>query len=354
MKNFICQIGIILICCVMLTACGNNDGINFKTTSATTEDIITGVMHTSNYIDDYESYCHSYLIPSQYELNIFQEYMREPVFLDEIDFDKYCVAVIPIQLSSAPNHYVCDGVTIEGNKLTLSYYYMEETTAFSLCIMAMDYPYALIPKEMLTEKSYEGWVIPSEADTNEYYMSYLNGSCAYDRETVEKALEICRKHNAFSISGKIMNYHAGDKLTFTLYTSSNNFDDIIAMQTELEAIGFYEMYGREVQVTNRAYVAEPPSFPLAFEKTSCVSMLIETESREDEQEAMEYAQSFGGETYYEDIYDLYGSHISRRWGIPMEDMSDVYDMFEFLCSAPDISFEAETFWISVDFDFAAN
>lgn len=354
MRKFVHKIGAILLCCVMLAACGNNANIATETiSSAATEDIITGVMHTSNYIDDYESYCHSYLIPSQYELNIFQEYMRESVFLDEIDFDKYCVAVIPIQLSSVPNHYVCDGATIEGNKLTLSYY-MEETSAFGLSIMAMDYPYALIPKEMLTEKSYEGWVIPSEADTNEYYMSYLNGSCAYDRETVDKALEICRKYNAFSISGKIMNYHEGNKWTFALYISSNNFDDITAMQTELEAIGFYEMYGREVQVTNRAYVAEPPSFPLAFEKTSCVSMLIETESREDEQEAMEYAQSFGGETYYEDIYDLYGSHISRRWGIPIEDMSEVYDTFETLCLLTDIPFETEKVWVSVDFDFTAN
>lgn len=354
MRKFVHKIGAILLCCVMLAACGNNTNIATETiSSAATEDIITGVMHTSNYIDDYESYCHSYLIPSQYELNIFQEYMRESVFLDEIDFDKYCVAVIPIQLSSVPNHYVCDGATIEGNKLTLSYY-MEETSAFGLSIMAMDYPYALIPKEMLTEENYEGWVIPSEADTGKYYMSYLRGDCLFSRETVDKALEICRKHDAFSISGKIMDYPTDEEQQFMLYVSSNSIDDITAMQTELETIGFYEISAREVQVTDGMYIAKPPSFPLMFEEVSCVDVLIETESSEDEKEAMEYLQSFGGETYYEDIYDLGGPHITRRWAVPTADISDVYDTFETMCSITDMPFETEEIWISIDFDYIAN
>ncbi|MBR4096657.1 MAG: hypothetical protein IKK42_05055 [Oscillospiraceae bacterium] len=359
MRKFVHKISAILLCCVMLTACGNkNEDIIVGVDSAPSatevvSEIETGVIFTRNYINDYTSYCHSYLIPSQYELKIFQEYMREPVFRNDIDFDKYCIAVVPIQSGSGSYEYVCDGVTIDGNSLDLSYY-MEDPPPFCDCAMAMYYPYALIPKEMLTEESYEGWVIPSEADTGKYYMSYLRGDCVYSRETVDMAIEICRKYNAFNISGKIMDYPIDEEQQFMLNASSNNIDDITAMQTELEAIGFYEINAREVQVTEGMYIAEPPSFPLAFEEVSCLDMLIETESREDEQEAMEYLQSFGGETYYEDIYDLGGPHITRRWGVPTADIFEVYDTFETMCSITDMPFETEEVWISIDFDYIAN
>ena len=83
MKKFAHKIGTILLCSVMLAACGmkNEDTLidtaGVASSSSATEvasEIETGVIFTRNYINDYESYCHSYLIPSQYELKIFQEY----------------------------------------------------------------------------------------------------------------------------------------------------------------------------------------------------------------------------------------------------------------------------------------
>ncbi|MBQ2823043.1 MAG: hypothetical protein IJF18_00510 [Oscillospiraceae bacterium] len=332
-------------------------------------EISTNVIHTNNYVHGFEAYEHNYLITSKREYKIFRRYMQEDAIPEKIDFNKYALAVIPFQYSDRVPFEAGD-VTISGNTLTLPYEaHPPEAEPQSELLSGLYswgiisdpvfqtryYIYALIPQNLLTEKSYDGWVAPSKADTSEYFSYRFDGECPYSREAVLKTIEICDKYDFYYIRGKIEFNSETGKSKISLWTDSCNTDENVQQAvSEFKELGYCRDWTSSRQIPASQFVM-PDS--LVLDRSSCAEIYITSENGDDILKAAEYLKTFEGKTFYENTQPerigYYDPKTNRRWEVITEDISDTMDAFEYIRTLPDIPVKLDEIIVSVDFEFTA-
>lgn len=318
--------------------------------SSDTEDIPTekahfGVVKTSNYFDDFYAYDHRYLIQSEDELDLFHKYMKENVITEDVDFEKYSVAVIPIQSGSGSYKYYCNGADIGDGTLSLNYGHEDIDDGMAITDdMAMYYPYGIIPDSMLTSESYEGWISPSQADITVYTMQDIRCEKEYSPEDIAAAAEIFGKYGAGRVTC-VFSCRTDEKPTLSVSGYLSDADSAETLLNDMTALGF-QVYSFDTTVPPRKFRNDTPDILLSLSSDTGASASISadwftSESFEVSQyeDFIAFAENFGGETtdcltedpqseYFQPMY-------SREWRFYPETTDEITDMINEFLTLPD-------------------
>lgn len=168
---------------------------------------------------DCDEHAYSYLIRSQEQLDIYNGYTEDRIIFEDMDFEKYSIAVSDFGTGSSNYKYFCKDTVIDGRYIHLIYGI--EGGGFT-DDMVRFYGYALIPNELLTEESYYGWRTPGEEYGAENYSEWLTF------ETKELCAEkICVYAEKYGADSLMLSYNG--------YNGEYSFTDVRAEFSDKES-----------------------------------------------------------------------------------------------------------------------
>ena len=318
-------------------------------TALSDDEPILGVIKTSNYFDDFYAYDHSYLIRSQEELDIFHEYMQETVFNQSVDFNMYSIAVEPLQSGSGSYKYECYDVDISENSIELSYGYNNVKDGDEVtCDMAMYYPYALIPNELLAGDDYGRWTAPSKAEINIYKMYYVNGTADYDHVYLKSIKNL---GEIFGTGSLTFSVRFNNDIAHELYVQMELSDESNAEQvlSELKEAGF-DAGIFTVTVYPSVFRKDTPNDPLTLSQSCNIQIYTDCADADDYDEMVGYFEAFKGETYdyyiREEEEKDFNTMYYRQWNYNAASVDEISDIVKKLSELP---YETDSFNGSVTF-----
>ena len=168
---------------------------------------------------DCDEHAYSYLIRSQEQLDIYNGYTEDRIIFEDIDFEKYSIAVSDFGMGSSNYKYFCKDTVIDGRYIHLIYGI--EGGGFT-DDMVRFYGYALIPNELLTEENYYGWRTPGDEYGTENYSEWLTF------ETKELCAEkICAYAEKYGADSLMLSYNG--------YNGEYSFTDVRAEFSDKES-----------------------------------------------------------------------------------------------------------------------
>ena len=320
------------------------------TVGVSADEPILGVIKTSNYFDEFYAYDHSYLIRSQRELDIFHEYMQENVFDQPVDFSTYSIAVEPLQSGSGSYKYECYSVDISENSIELSYGYdnVKEGDAVT-CDIAMYYPYAFIPNELLTGEDYGRWTAPSEAEISIYKMFYVNGTADYDPVYFDSIKKLGEKFGAGYLSCSVRFNIESDQPELYVQMELSEEGSAEQVLNELKDTGF-NAGAFPNTVYPDLFRKDTPDEPLSLSRSCNIQIYSDCADVDDYDEMTDFFEAFEGETYDYYIRDEeekdYNTMYYRLWHYNAESVDEISDIVKKLSAFP---YEASSFKGSVTF-----
>ncbi|MBQ8825859.1 MAG: hypothetical protein IJ007_02065 [Oscillospiraceae bacterium] len=320
------------------------------TVGVSADEPILGVIKTSNYFDEFYAYDHSYLIRSQEELDLFHEYMQENVFNQPVDFSTYSIAVEPLQSGSGSYKYECYSVDISENSIELSYGYDNVNDGDAVtCDMAMYYPYALIPNELLTGDDYGRWTAPSQAEINIYKMFYVNGTADYDPVYFDSIKKLGEKLGTGYLTFSVRFNIESNLPELYVQMELSEKDSAEQVLNELKTAGFDAGIFPNTVYPN-LFRKDTPDEPLSLSRSCNIQIYTDCADVDDYDKMVEFFEAFDGETYDYYIRDEEEKDINtmyyRRWHYDANSVDEISEAVEKLSALP---YEAASFNGSVTF-----
>ena len=248
--------GIILLTIGLITLCScagkasNKAMVDPKNPAEVTADepiiqngITADVIKTSAYFDEFYSVSNRYMITDQNELEIFAGYMHDGSLINVFNnsLEENTLFIVPIQESSGGYRYSIKKAAIEEDTLSLLWH--SEGDEFMTDDMAMYYPYALVPKELLKGKSCTDWVVPDSYQPTIYKTNTVSAEFGLDSISPAALRQTAEKYNA--AQGTISLYAGMEKRKLICSFEVMDSENAKILTDELNSLGaakasFYE------------------------------------------------------------------------------------------------------------------
>ena len=165
------------------------------------EGVITGVVKTSAYSDEFYAVYDRYIIDSNEELTKFLGYMNDEGLaaslsseISKTPLSEYTLFTYPIQEGSGGYRCTVTKALVENDTFTLSS--QSEGDEIMTCDMAMYYPYALVPKPQLENVRCDNWTKPSEKVVTVYKSYHVRGKFPVSATSPKTIRQLAQKFNA--------------------------------------------------------------------------------------------------------------------------------------------------------------